>query len=336
MNFVGPGDFLYVDGDLSSIEIDNDIMPVRSGARKREIRGMDIAFLMEAVEERARFAGLDPMEEKFAFSRCITLEQVNAIIDRYNEMRLCFVNGSDRHIYGQGLWDESYKDADVLYRNGNTGAYNYDASQYYKTLNEISNVTDDCILQEKVFEIFDELEKVCFVSMNFAPIQYDEPIWSGKSITTEHISGTDDRYSRDARSRIVSSISNSNDTLAVKSKESGVSVTTHYDYYVGGWVTSGSCDLNQSVKTEVKDVCDFEKSFIRAQVECTLDFIHYDMFFPLIDATDRFGMDEAKLLDFIYDCYGDYHVVGQRGSFEAKDRHNSYFLGLRDRTRWDV
>lgn len=58
MNFSGPEDFKYVTGDLSAIEIDNDIMPVRSGSYKNKLRGMDIAFLMEAVEERARIIGL--------------------------------------------------------------------------------------------------------------------------------------------------------------------------------------------------------------------------------------------------------------------------------------
>ena len=94
MNFSSPSDFQYVQGanideqhpygDLNRIEIDNYIMPVRNTEDKRKLRGIDIAFLMEAVEERARAIGLE--DKSWTFSRNITLEQVNEIIKRYNDI----------------------------------------------------------------------------------------------------------------------------------------------------------------------------------------------------------------------------------------------------------
>ena len=55
MNFSKATDFQYVYGDLSSIIIDNDIMPVRPEATKKHLRGMDIAFVTTAkTDEEAK------------------------------------------------------------------------------------------------------------------------------------------------------------------------------------------------------------------------------------------------------------------------------------------
>lgn len=96
MNFTSPSDFQYVTGanidathpcgDMNRIEIDNDIMPVRATEYKRKLRGIDIAFLMEATEELARASNLlegdVPSQETFEFSRCVKSLQIENIINR--------------------------------------------------------------------------------------------------------------------------------------------------------------------------------------------------------------------------------------------------------------
>ena len=77
MNFTDAGSFDFVTGDLSDITIDNDIMPVRSGDAANHIRGMDIAFIKEAIEERRRAVEKSPMTP--SFSKSITAEQINGI-----------------------------------------------------------------------------------------------------------------------------------------------------------------------------------------------------------------------------------------------------------------
>jgi len=81
MNFTSEEDFEYVTGDLSTILIDNDIMPNRDTDHKKDIRGMDIAFLMEAAEERRRAREMDTVQLDTAFENKIKQEQVQGIID---------------------------------------------------------------------------------------------------------------------------------------------------------------------------------------------------------------------------------------------------------------
>ena len=102
MNFVGPGDFQFVTGDLSFIEIDNDIMPKRSASRKYEIRGMDIAFLMEAIEERARAIGNSDKSQ--TFSKTISAGQTEAAASDISRMDLSTAN---YRWYGGDLIDVS-------------------------------------------------------------------------------------------------------------------------------------------------------------------------------------------------------------------------------------
>ena len=96
MNFSTPNDFKYVTGDLDKIEIDNDIMPVRATEDKRKLRGMDIAFLQEAVEERRRFIGMPPSTK--SFDTAISASKIN---DIYSSMLpLKGADGCGRFISG--------------------------------------------------------------------------------------------------------------------------------------------------------------------------------------------------------------------------------------------
>lgn len=84
MNFTGVSSFDYVTGDLSDITIDNNIMPVRSGDAANHIRGMDIAFIKEAIEERRR--AIEKSAVSPSFSAGITASQVDGIDAQLRDM----------------------------------------------------------------------------------------------------------------------------------------------------------------------------------------------------------------------------------------------------------
>ena len=70
MDFKSIDDFLFVDHDsLSELSVSNNIFPKR--ANKNLIKGLDIAFLMEAIEERRRSIGLD--EKTWVYDQKITV-----------------------------------------------------------------------------------------------------------------------------------------------------------------------------------------------------------------------------------------------------------------------
>ncbi len=164
MNFTKPQDFQYVQGanidgahpygDLNRIEIDNDIMPVRNTEDKRKLRGIDIAFLMEAVEERARARGLEG--ETFTFSRNITLSQVNAIIDRWNEIVDEEWEG-DSYLWNHVLWMDKEKLEENI--EGVVNFYPAYRDSRFKPI-KFSHVSDDDILIETVSNLFTEVGKM--------------------------------------------------------------------------------------------------------------------------------------------------------------------------------
>ena len=93
MNFTSPADFLYVDGskideqhqygDLDRIEIDNNIMPLRTGDDSGKIRGIDIAFALEAIAERCKCIGsqLSNFHFSLSLSKSEILQAHNAFVD---------------------------------------------------------------------------------------------------------------------------------------------------------------------------------------------------------------------------------------------------------------
>lgn len=164
MNFTQPSDFQFVQGaniddqhpygDLDRIEIDNDIMPVRTSEEKKRLRGIDIAFLMEAVEERARAIGLG--EKDWTFSRNITLEQVNSIIGRLNE--ILNVNEGTQSVY--------YFDVDKFRKINNTTYTGEDPRDFYlEKVNRltINPVSDSTILLSKIDELFECVKDLQFI-----------------------------------------------------------------------------------------------------------------------------------------------------------------------------
>ena len=80
MNFDDETDFKYISGDLDKIVIGNDIMPLRDSNHAKDIRGMDVAFLMEAAEERklARQLTLSN-NQALNFSNKISLQQAQQL-----------------------------------------------------------------------------------------------------------------------------------------------------------------------------------------------------------------------------------------------------------------
>ena len=84
MNFTGVSSFDYVTGDLSEITIDNNIMPVRTGDAANHLRGIDVAFIKEAIEERRR--AVEKTAATPSFSASITAGQMNGIDQQLLDM----------------------------------------------------------------------------------------------------------------------------------------------------------------------------------------------------------------------------------------------------------
>ena len=81
MNFTSEEDFEYVTGDLSSIVIDNDIMPVRTTEHRNDIRGIDIAFLMEAAEERRLAREISDLQVNTSFVNKLLRDQLSGLAE---------------------------------------------------------------------------------------------------------------------------------------------------------------------------------------------------------------------------------------------------------------
>ena len=80
------GEYLYVDhggtGDFALVTVDGDVMPLRAEAKKKILRGEDIAFLMEAARERELAAsGSVDWTSRADFSRRVSGVQVQSIAD---------------------------------------------------------------------------------------------------------------------------------------------------------------------------------------------------------------------------------------------------------------
>ena len=163
MNFKGPADFKYVSGELSEIEIDNDIMPVRSPDASHRLRGIDIAFLMEAVEERARLIGLEG--KTFTFSKKITLQQVNEIIARYNEIVDTQTANTARPFTADtAFFVKEYGNASVHFRKpftcGSTEEWTDFNDVFKADLSKVGILSEDKILYETVSSLYGEVGKL--------------------------------------------------------------------------------------------------------------------------------------------------------------------------------
>ena len=155
MDFKSIDDFLFVDhNSLSGLSVSNDIYPRRSN--KSLIKGLDIAFLMEAIEERRRSIGLD--EKTWVYDDKITVNQMNEIISSYQDLKNRFQKPyQDSITYFNGNFCVS---SDLLssypsytyYQKENhyysfedvgLGGFDFDAEQYGITLDDIDLVDDD-------------------------------------------------------------------------------------------------------------------------------------------------------------------------------------------------
>lgn len=81
MNFTSEQDFQYVTGDLSSIALSNDIMPLRDSDHTYNIYGIDIAFLMEATEERRLARELSTVQSFTNFQNALLSDQLSTLAD---------------------------------------------------------------------------------------------------------------------------------------------------------------------------------------------------------------------------------------------------------------
>lgn len=163
MNFTNPSDFKFVTGaDLEEIEIDNDIMPVRSD--KSLLRGIDIAFLYEAVEERCRACNVDD-GETMEFSKNISKDQINTIINRWNKL---YELKDEFDIDKQcSRWLDCELSALPHITNDYNGVYK---PHYFKPV-YIEPLTTDSepILKQKILDIYKEVGKMHVKLQNMSP-----------------------------------------------------------------------------------------------------------------------------------------------------------------------
>lgn len=164
MNFTSPADFLYVDGskideqhpygDLDRIEIDNNIMPLRTGDDSGKIRGIDIAFALEAIAERCKCIGsqLSNFHFSLSLSKSEILQAHNAFVDVLLDENSfvekdgrCLLNGSldleSNKVYEFSDLQEAYSVIiNALYRK--TSVKRVDVDKYITRLN-IQNLYDN-------------------------------------------------------------------------------------------------------------------------------------------------------------------------------------------------
>ena len=161
MNFSSPSDFLFVSGDLDKIVIDNEIMPLRTGIDREHLRGMDIAFLMEAVEERARQKGLPG--KTHAFTVDLSADQVNDIIDRYNDIVADEADDFIPATTGAVCW----VDTDALDEEMPSDTFCVGVlRKCRRKLTELSRMSDGELLADKVEELFDAIGALNTLSKN--------------------------------------------------------------------------------------------------------------------------------------------------------------------------
>lgn len=157
MNFTNPSDFKFVTGaDLEDIEIDNDIMPVRSD--KSLLRGIDIAFLYEAVEERCRACNVDD-GETMEFSNVISKDQINTIISRWNEL---YYIKDEFDIDGRcGRWLDCELD-EIQSKMFKSSEYaTYIKPHLFKPSHITTLTTDDkSLMRDKILEIYSEIGRM--------------------------------------------------------------------------------------------------------------------------------------------------------------------------------
>lgn len=107
-----PSEYLFVTGDLDDIRIDGEIMPLRTGdtgnfdkndnpiSRRNIMRGEDICFLKEAIEERRRAIARD--DDSPTFSKKISSSQIEEVDAKLRDA----ITGS-----GPYRWDWEWLDA---------------------------------------------------------------------------------------------------------------------------------------------------------------------------------------------------------------------------------
>jgi hypothetical protein len=107
-----PSEYLFVTGDLNDIRIDGEIMPLRTGntgkvdkngvpiSRRNIMRGEDICFLKEAIEERRRAIARD--DDSPTFSKKISSSQIEEVDAKLRDA----ITGS-----GPYRWDWEWLDA---------------------------------------------------------------------------------------------------------------------------------------------------------------------------------------------------------------------------------
>lgn len=158
MNFTGVGSFDFVTGDLSEIAIDNNIMPVRSGDAAKHLRGMDIAFIKEAIEERRR--AVEKSAASPSFSAGIAASQVDGIDAQLRDM---FYDADD-----EWEWLDGFPSTSVNgYREFTPSTYgdipvsmsgwNFGVNRVQKPTTAGSVSTDDDLLVSQISAMFSKV-----------------------------------------------------------------------------------------------------------------------------------------------------------------------------------
>lgn len=109
-------------GDLDRILINGEIMPLRSEGHKRDLRGEDIAFLAEAVNERRKSLGYP--KNTYNFSRNITSSNLIPEIDS----EILGLTGTGRWIKDGVVFSEGFENPfteDVFYNSGDYNRIEY-------------------------------------------------------------------------------------------------------------------------------------------------------------------------------------------------------------------
>lgn len=172
MNFSKATDFQYVYGDLSSIIIDNDIMPVRPEATKNHLRGMDIAFGLEAVEERAVAINLDNEPVTYYFENSISKNNLNSIVNKLSAIN--DYTSSTGKLFGYGAAPRNLIWNRKPFQDKNINAVIDGAQQYYNITSIIpcenlyegeleSFDTNDALQQDKIENIYQLIDKSSYI-----------------------------------------------------------------------------------------------------------------------------------------------------------------------------
>lgn len=92
-------EYQFVTGDIGLVEIDGGIMPLRSGDAAKSLRGEDVCFLMEGVNERRRAVEGGASTYASSFARTLSAAQLEPLRNYF----VSSVGGGER-LLPRGVW----------------------------------------------------------------------------------------------------------------------------------------------------------------------------------------------------------------------------------------